>query len=192
MSSRVNAPPDSLSANMPGGLQLSAISATHLVRAVAENQPGQNKNRMSFTSDFNSFTERLRRFFRAACGESFPIRQDRASDADFQGSCETSFNSLAMELFGLQFKYNTPYGRFCEARGAIPQKVKHWAEIPPLPTAAFKEFELTCLPARERTTVFYSRGTTKPRSSRHFHNSESLAIYEESPWALFLKKQKID
>jgi hypothetical protein len=44
--------------------------------------------------------------------------------------------------------------------------------------------ELTSLPPSERTTVFFSSGTTEQRRSRHFHSAESLAIYEASllPW----------
>src|SRR5436190_2741974 len=147
---------------------------------------------MSFASDFDSFTARLRRFFRAACSESMPIEQDLKSDADFRVSCENDFNSLALELFGLQFKYNEPYRKFCEGRRLVPQMVEHWAEIPTLPTAAFKECELSCLPLAQRTAVFHSSGTTEHRPSRHFHNSESLAIYEESLWTWFPQKQKAD
>src|SRR5436190_1447843 len=36
---------------------------------------------MSFASDFDSFTARLRRFFRAACSHSMPIEQDLKSES---------------------------------------------------------------------------------------------------------------
>ena len=53
-----------------------------------------------------------------------------------------------------------------------------------MPTAAFKEMEVTSLPESERRTVFHSSGTTKQKPSRHFHHAESLANYETSllPW----------
>jgi hypothetical protein len=53
-----------------------------------------------------------------------------------------------------------------------------------MPTVGFKEFELTSLPVEERAHVFHSSGTTEQRPSRHFHNLESLSIYEASllPW----------
>ncbi|MBI4324799.1 MAG: hypothetical protein HY674_05990, partial [Chloroflexi bacterium] len=54
-----------------------------------------------------------------------------------------------------------------------------------MPTAAFKELDLTSLPAEERTVVFHSSGTTEQRPSRHFHNAESLALYEASLWPWF-------
>ena len=96
-----------------------------------------------------------------------------------------SFDDLALELFALQFKHNAPYRRLCEARGRRPGTVLHWTAIPAVPTSAFKEFELSCLPAAERTAVFYSSGTTGQRPSRHFHNADSLALYETSLLAWF-------
>jgi hypothetical protein len=53
-----------------------------------------------------------------------------------------------------------------------------------MPTSAFKELEITSLTPEERTSVFYSSGTTGQKRSRHFHNAQSLAIYEASllPW----------
>src|SRR5207244_13411899 len=46
------------------------------------------------------------------------------------------------------------------------------------------EFDFSSLPLAERTFVFHSSGTTAQRPSRHFHNAESLAIYEAFllPW----------
>jgi len=96
------------------------------------------------------------------------------------------FDSLALELFGLQFKHNAVYRKICEARRITPNIVEHWTQIPAVPTAAFKEFELSCIPPDERTTVFHSSGTTEQKPSRHYHNAESLKIYEASllPWFL--------
>ena len=95
------------------------------------------------------------------------------------------FNSLALELFALQFANNVPYRRLCEARGARPEVIEHWLHIPAVPAAAFKELELTCLAPSERTAVFHSSGTTEQRPSRHFHNADSLALYEASLWPWF-------
>ena len=97
---------------------------------------------------------------------------------------ERQFNELALALFQLQFAYNPAYRRICEHRGVTPGSVSVWNDIPPVPTTAFKELELTSLAPDERTTVFHSSGTTEQRPSRHFHNAESLAIYEGSvlPW----------
>ncbi|MGD0744732.1 MAG: hypothetical protein ABSA45_06215 [Verrucomicrobiota bacterium] len=94
------------------------------------------------------------------------------------------FSALALELFTLQFKHNAAYRKICEARDLTPENVEDWTQIPAVPTAAFKELPLTCLPPNERTFVFHSSGTTERWPSRHFHNAESLKIYETSllPW----------
>ena len=93
---------------------------------------------------------------------------------------DADFEALALELFGLQFKHNPAYRRLCEARGARSESVTSWTAIPAAPTSAFKELDLSCLPVAERTTVFHSSGTTRQKPSRHYHNGESLAVYEAS------------
>lgn len=93
---------------------------------------------------------------------------------------DAEFNSLALELFALQFQHVAPYRRFCEARSVTPATVDSWKEIPAIPTAAFKELELTSLAPAERSAVFHSSGTTADKPSRHFHSSDSLALYETS------------
>lgn len=98
---------------------------------------------------------------------------------------DVQFDSLALELFALQFKHNPAYRKICEARKLTLPAVKHWTQIPAVPTAAFKELELTSLAPDERPTIFHSSGTTEQKPSRHFHNAESLAIYEASLWKWF-------
>jgi hypothetical protein len=44
---------------------------------------------------------------------------------------------------------------------------------------------LTSLAPNERTAVFHSSGTTEQKPSRHFHNAQSLAVYEASLWTGF-------
>ncbi len=98
---------------------------------------------------------------------------------------DSEFNRLALRLFALQFEHNRLYRRFCEATGATPASVTGWREIPAVPSAGFKEADLTCLARDERTHVFFSSGTTAQKRSRHVHSGESLAIYEASVWAWF-------
>jgi hypothetical protein len=100
---------------------------------------------------------------------------------------DNEFNELALELFALQFKHNVAYRKICEVRGLTPGVVGHWTQIPVVPAASFKELELTCLAPSERTAVFHSSGTTEQRPSRHFHNADSLAVYETSLWSWFEK-----
>ena len=113
------------------------------------------------------------------------LREHIASCADVCSLADEKFNALAVELFALQFNYNTSYRKLCEARRITPDLVSHWTQIPTVPTAAFKEFEMTSLPPDQRTRVFYSSGTTEQRPSKHFHNAESLAVYEASLWEWF-------
>jgi Acyl-protein synthetase, LuxE len=141
------------------------------------------------TSELSGFAARLREFIQSSEG-----RVSRGPDPKTQNECEDSrslplrkdgFDNLALELFALQFKHNAPYRRFCAARGVSPANVADWPDIPAMPTTAFKELDLTCLPVAERTAVFHSSGTTEEQPSRHFHNAESLAVYEASLWAWF-------
>jgi hypothetical protein len=172
---------------------------------VAENQPA-NKNRM--TTELSNFAARLRELISFSGPVAADVRRlkfqeprtgtpdPNQSEPPHVGCYENEFNTLALELFALQFQHNAAYRKICEARlprrseakagGLTPGIVEHWTQIPAVPTAAFKELELTCLAPAKRTAVFHSSGTTEQKPSRHYHSSESLAIYEASllPWFL--------
>jgi hypothetical protein len=129
--------------------------------AVAENQSELiEQNRM--TSGLSRFAARLREFISRSTSE------------------QLNFSALALELFALQFEHNANYRRICDTRHLSPLTITHWSQIPSVPTTAFKELEMTSLPPVERTHVFHSSGTTEQRPSRHFHNAESLGLYEAS------------
>jgi hypothetical protein len=98
---------------------------------------------------------------------------------------DPKFNELALELFSLQFKHNPAYQKICEARGLTPEVVEHWPQVPFVPTAAFKELELTSIPPEKRTAFFHSSGTTEQKPSCHFHCAESLKVYEAACWNWF-------
>lgn len=132
------------------------------------------------TSELSIFAARLRAFMDISMEDWAHL--DAASTQALAQHADAEFNGMAMVLFALQFTRNQPYRRFCDARGVAPDAVTHWSEIPVVPTVAFKELELTCLPPEQRTHVFHSSGTTEQRPSRHFHNAESLEIYEASLW----------
>jgi hypothetical protein len=97
---------------------------------------------------------------------------------------EEEFNRLALDLFAFQREAVPIYRELCERRKAGAESIRDWRDIPPVPTSAFKEYEVSSIPAEERTRVFHSSGTTGQVPSRHFHNAESLALYEASslPW----------
>ncbi len=107
----------------------------------------------------------------------------RSLDADRMAS-GAEFNRLALDLFGAQFGSVPIFRQFCERRNVKPENIRHWFQVPALPTAAFKEFEVSSIPPVERTAVFYSSGTTQENRSRHFHHAQSLQVYEDSllPW----------
>jgi hypothetical protein len=180
---------------------------------VAENQPLRvkrvDKNRMTSINSFEGSNSRLREFIRVSQERlpripRVPWSQQPTPDPSQEGNLpdtderllpsqagpeldqflEAEFNQLALALFALQFAHVEPYRRFCEVRGITPDKITDWSEIPPVPAAAFKELDLSSIPVSERTTVFHSSGTTAQRPSRHFHDAESLSIYEASllPW----------
>jgi len=141
-----------------------------------------SKNRMNL--ELSDFAARLRE---TMLSEGRVIRGPDLKDEDGD-SCSSSlrnFDALALELFALQFRYNAAYRKLCEARGVTPGIIEHWKQIPAMPTTAFKELELSCIPPEERTAVFHSSGTAEQKPSRHFHSVESLAVYEASLWSWF-------
>jgi hypothetical protein len=107
----------------------------------------------------------------------------RSLDAHCE-AVEEEFDRLALALFAAQFDAVPIYRQFCERRNVRPAGVFQWDQIPSLPASAFKEFEVSSIPAGERTAAFYSSRTTGQDPSRHFHDARSLAMYEASllPW----------
>jgi len=134
----------------------------------------KHQNRM--TASFTNYAARLRRLL-----HPWPVSPRGGIHADITESC---FNELAIELFALQFNHNRLYRKLCEARGVSPAQVSIWQQLPAVPAAAFKGLELTSLPEADRTALFLSSGTTEQKPSRHFHNAQSLDLYEASvvPW----------
>src|SRR5262245_39947308 len=137
------------------------------------------------TSDLSIFGARLREFISICVEESsFGVSPSGGSEDEvaLRAHHDAEFNGMALVLFALQFQHNAAYRKFCEGRKVVPDSISHWTQLPAVPTAAFKELDLTCLPPEARTHVFHSSGTTEQRPSRHFHSAESLAIYEASLW----------
>jgi hypothetical protein len=126
---------------------------------------------MSLIASFDEFVPQLRAFMTRT-------QEQPVAEAEL----DAEFNRLAAALFALQRDAVPIYGDFCRKRAV--SAVADWRAIPALPTAAFKEYDVTSLPPAERTHVFHSSGTTRHIPSRHFHNAQSLAVYEESlrPW----------
>jgi hypothetical protein len=136
--------------------------------------PALNKNRMN--QELSSF---------AACLGDLISNRQSATCSRFIGIGNWQFSELALELFALQYQHNPAYQTICQARNATPKTVGDWTRIPAVPTTAFKELELSCIPPGERTAAFHSSGTTEQKPSRHFHCAESLKLYEASLWSWF-------
>ena len=142
---------------------------------------------MSHDTTFSGYAARLRQFIDEQAGllcrsrrEEARFKSDESSQNLPTSATEGQCNALALSLFNLQFEHNPVLRRLCQHRGVTPASVLDWRQIPAVPTSAFKELEVTSLLADERTAVFHSSGTTEQQPSRHFHNAESLAVYEAS------------
>lgn len=146
--------------------------------AVAANQhaleQSATKTAMKTHGLFNGYTDKLERWM-------------SSSEAAFSEGQDGFFNELALELFRLQFEHVPACRRYWQYRGTDPGAVRSWKEIPALPIAAFKEVDVSGIPADMRRVVFHSSGTTGQQLSRHYHSVESLALYERSLWPWFAK-----
>jgi hypothetical protein len=142
---------------------------------VAENQPAvaMRQNRESENLSFCEYAMRLREFIRQSMNGSL-----------VNGALDQQFSELAQALFQLQFEHNQVFRQLCQRRGVTPESRPQWKSMPAVATRAFKEMEVTSLPEDQRTFVFYTSGTTLDHPGRHFHNPDSLAVYEASllPW----------
>ncbi|MFM1945329.1 MAG: hypothetical protein RI897_4311 [Verrucomicrobiota bacterium] len=118
--------------------------------------------------------------------DPFSSIYQRLTQLTLASSSPTSgaFSEIALDLFQLQFEQVTPYKQYCLALHHTPNSVREITDIPPLPTSAFKEFQLTSLPPSEHHHVFRSSGTTSSETSQHFHSHSSLAHYQSLvlPW----------
>lgn len=109
------------------------------------------------------------------------------------------FDRLARAVFAHQFACNRPYRLYCERRGASPETVTHWTEIPAVPTDAFKAAALACGdPAeiqaaasragdgRRSAAVFRTSGTTLGAEQRGTHYVPDLSLYDAALRAGFM------
>jgi hypothetical protein len=97
------------------------------------------------------------------------------------------WEALALRLFGFQCRNVPVYGVWCRSLGISEASVTDWKSIPALPTHAFKDFDVSSLDPADRVAVFHSSGTTATRPSRHHHSVATLALYEASLEAGFLR-----
>jgi len=93
---------------------------------------------------------------------------------------DAEFERLALGLFSRQYAFCAPYRRLCLGQGASPETVQRWQDIPAVPAAAFKVFDLSCVPTDEAAAVFHSSGTTGMQASRHYFDQDALTLYQIS------------
>jgi hypothetical protein len=93
---------------------------------------------------------------------------------------DAEFECLALTLFARQYALCGPYRRLCRGQDASPQTVQRWQDIPAVPAAAFKVFDLSCVPTDKIAAVFHSSGTTGAQTSRHYFDPDALTLYEIS------------
>lgn len=88
------------------------------------------------------------------------------------------FSEVSQEVFGFQFRENTPYRKFCETLGRTPATVGNWLEIPAVPTDVFKleGMGLRCFPENEVAGFFLTSGTTREVKGKH--EWRDLELYE--------------
>ncbi len=93
---------------------------------------------------------------------------------------DDDFTWLALAVFRFQFENNTPYRKYCERRGAFPDVIQHWLDIPAVPTAAFKEARLVAGHAADAQAVFRTSGTTRGHEQRGTHFVLDVELYEQA------------
>lgn len=72
------------------------------------------------------------------------------------------FNELALREFKLQYHTIKPYKEYCVKKSAALGKIDTWAEIPAVPSLAFKKFILTTFPIEKAEHAYFTSGTTDP------------------------------
>jgi hypothetical protein len=91
---------------------------------------------------------------------------------------DAAFGACALRVFRWQFATSAPYRGYCVARGATPDAVARWEDVPPVPTSAFKRLRLLSVEAgRAPEAVFRTSGTSRGTERRGEHAVASLALY---------------
>lgn len=97
----------------------------------------------------------------------------------FSIATEADFESVAMEVFAYQFRYNKVYGEFCSYLKKTPSNVRSVADIAFLPIEFFKTRTVYCGDENlSSAQVFTSSGTTGIHTSRHL--VKDISVYQTS------------
>src|SRR5258708_13889525 len=100
---------------------------------------------------------------------------------------DADFDALALSVFAYQYEALPAYHAYCQRRGALPQRLRHWSEIPAVPAQAFKDVRLWCdddgvtPPAAVfRTSGTSTAGRATARPGEHYMSASGLALYDAS------------
>ncbi|MEP7029283.1 MAG: hypothetical protein ABI960_11870, partial [Candidatus Eisenbacteria bacterium] len=94
---------------------------------------------------------------------------------------DRGFDELALRVFAYQYESLAPYRAYCQKRGALPQRLRTWSEIPPVPAQAFRDVRLWCDEDDAPAAVFHTSGTSAgDRPGKHYMSATGLALYEAS------------
>jgi hypothetical protein len=96
---------------------------------------------------------------------------------------DASFERLALDVFAYQYAENPAYRRYCARFSRAPSEVRHWEQIPAIPTSACAGLRLACFPPERARLTFISSGTT--RGSRSRLELEDTSLYDASLLAHF-------
>ncbi|MFN2432999.1 MAG: hypothetical protein ABR599_09365 [Gemmatimonadota bacterium] len=90
---------------------------------------------------------------------------------------EEEVDDLAVALFHHQRRHNAPAAAWWRSAGVDPRRVRGWADVPPLPVAAWKRGRVAAFPRRggRDEPTFLSSGTSGSRSRVYV---EDLRVYE--------------
>ena len=84
------------------------------------------------------------------------------------GASAGDFESLALEIFWYQFRFNPIYQKYVNLLNVNIKNVQSLWDIPFLPISFFKHEQVRTGPVRPATTVFRSSGTTGQEPAQHF------------------------
>ncbi|MCC6526425.1 MAG: acyl-protein synthetase [Polyangiaceae bacterium] len=99
------------------------------------------------------------------------------------GSGADGFDALACDLARYQAEHVAPFGRLCRARGVEPARLRAAADIPALPTDAWKLRRIAAHPPDEDERVFRTSGTTQAARGAHAFASTATYVAGALAWA---------
>jgi len=96
---------------------------------------------------------------------------------------DAEFDALALRVFGFQFGSNPVYREFCRGRGASPEAVARWEDVPAVPATAFRFVDLVCDGTGAAEATYLTSGTTGGSGPRGRHRVASVSLYRASALA---------